>query len=327
MVAGINSSTAIAETEEQVLETILKGVQYNESFVKSAVVDFNFEYYSQRPLSASDKNSYCYKGQARCFIKGDRMRRDSDYSATIFSGPVDPRIGGKKKLEYRMIESKYVLPNSIQTIMRKEKQLRVEESANTYEPIFPFVFGLNWSQSNQPLFKVIKFSDIIAKRLKAGDMKIAGMEEIEGSKCYVLAVPILNSNGGFLKYCVDPSKGFAVVKMTASEVLQEEGKKERMESTAIERICAVKKIDDKVWLPVSGVEKYYIFDPATAQTLSDVKIYTEREFRMNVTDWILNNVTDKDVTVPSIISGEYNSMFDVNAKVFYPWSKRTQSLL
>ena len=282
-----------------ILDTIVHGVSYRDSLIKSAVVNFNFEKYQMREPGATEDN-VSWKGQACFVIKDDKIRLDRDYKQTIYAGSTYPHGEGGKTIVIK--ETHYYSPTGLQTLNKVEKKLTIEASPTT-PSVFPFSFGLNWGISWKTK-EVVRFGDVLSNLMKQGGLSLGGEEVLEGTKCYVLEIAHTRN----VKFWIAPSKGYSVMRQTISELLGKKGDSKR-EFITFERVCAVTNIVGDLWLPVSGVEKYYAVDPSS-KTIENLKLYIERETRIDVTGYELNKVSDKDVTPPDFNSGEYNSVWD-----------------
>ena len=345
-----------AQTNEETLETIIKGMSYNESFIKSAIFDLNFEYYDQaekydldiikaqireeaekRGLSSEEiekvfkgvaediqkreadpriSGSSRKVGEARFFIKDNRIRTDVEYTKTIFKGPVDPHSEKEEEQDSQdsIIEkTQYYSPNDSYFVDREGGQLITGEGKTVWNPfIFPLKFGFNMYWSNDAGIEL--YSTHLQKLLKEGKLKLAGQEEINGSMCYVVEVsfPEDNSRSSFW---IDPNKGYTVSKLVNRRIVKQEDKER--EFVGVECFYTVKYIDG-VWVPDEGVEKYYGFLDEFCEKLGkpyckkigDIRQYVRREERIKITNCVLNTVADKDVQVPDIDSGEYRSIVD-----------------
>ena len=309
-VLGTLSSLYAEQTTNRnsILETIVQGVSYRDSLIKSVVVNFNFEKYGIFECGANendtDNKNYSWKGKACFFTKDDKMRLDMDYIQTVYAGSTDPHGGGGGKI-FVIKKTDYYSPNSLQTLDKTEKKLTIEASPVPLPSLLPLSFGLNWDTTMKTNIEVRRFGDVLSNLMKQGVLSFGGEEVFEGTKCYVLERAY---SRGKVKLWIAPSKGYSTMRMTISE-LASKGDSKR-ELIMHERVCTVTNIAGDLWFPLSGVEKYYSVSRSST-TIENIKLYIDRETRIDVTGYELNKVSDNDVTPPDSNSGEYNEVWDV----------------
>lgn len=352
LIVAAKSEAVFSQTDEEILETIPKGMSYNESLIKSAALDLTFEYYRQADMRPPDQvleeakeqvkkqgatprqiedvikqlkkdleerakdpfmsGSSSKKGKARFLIKDNRIRLDVEYTQTIFKGPVDPRKEDEEKHSERPLKHTYYYsPTDSYMTSGKGGELIIEKEPQ--RPfIFPLKFGLKWSwfKSSGLRFFSNSLSGSLSKSkvVKEGKLELIGQEEVNGSMCYVLE-SFTPEHKLRVKYWIDPAKGYTVARDVVSSIGKQEGKER--EFVMMERSCTVQQLPNGAWIPKTGVDKYYrLFNPY-CKKIEDIKQYVEREERIEVTDCVLNEVTDEDVTVPDIDAGEYKTIIDM----------------
>ncbi|MBU0533739.1 MAG: DUF1573 domain-containing protein [Candidatus Omnitrophica bacterium] len=345
-----------SQTNEELLETIIKGVSYNESFIQSATFELNFEKYHQtkkynvevikddirrlgkeaglrseeiekslkehiEALEKSEEDPWLsgssrQVGKARFSIKDNRIRIDVEYTGILFKGPVDPHSDLEEEKYSEFPSRKYTYyysPTDSYTFFHADKKLLVGEGPQ--RPFtFPLQFGLRWWWSDKKGVELL--SENLQKLLKEGKLKLAGQEEVNDSMCYVLeaSFPEYNSKA---KWWIDPNKGYTVSKMINSVTLKQGDTKR--EFIGAECFYTVKNLTGDVWVPEEGVEKNYQFldefceklDKPYCKKVENLSMYVASEEHIKITNCVLNAVTDKDVGVPDIDSGEYKSIVDM----------------
>jgi len=352
LLIAAKSGAVFSQTDEEILETIPKGMSYNESLIKSAALDLNFAYYRQADMRPPDlvleeakeqakrqgatphqiediikqlkkdlkehakdpfmSGSSSKKGKARFLIKDNRIRLDVEYTQTIFKGPVDPRKENEEKhSEILLKDTYYYSPTDSYMTSGKGRELIIEKGPREAF-LFPLRFGLSWDWFKSSGLKF--FSDSLSGSLsksnvvKEGKLKLVGQEEINGSMCYVLE-SFTPKHKLRVKYWIDPAKGYTVARDVVSSI-GKQGDKER-EFVMMERSCTVQQLPNGAWIPKAGVVKYYKLLNPYCKKIEDIKQYVEREERIEVTNCVLNEVTDEDVTVPDIDAGEYRTIINM----------------
>ena len=338
-----------AQTEEEVIETIIKGVSYNESFLKNANFELTFEYYKQGEsydieavkaylkekaekrgfspqeiekalkeeeerykkikdnpsISGSSRNI----GKAVFLIKDNQIRIDREYTQTRFKGPVDPHSDLKEEKYSELLsrQTDYYSPGDSYTFFSNGKKLIINQGPQNFS-ILPLKFGLEWDWSKNE-GEVQLFSNLLKTLLKEGKLKLAGQEEINGNTYYVLEVFTPGRNQ-ICRWWIDPAKGYTVSKKVISIITEQES--EKREFILMERTCTVKNLTGDVWIPETGIEKYYQLIDLIFKKLDKPNYKKlDREERIKVTNCVLDTVTDKDVVVPDIDSGKYKSIVDM----------------
>lgn len=206
-VGSYGQSEAATKQEKQLLDTIIIGVKYNNSLIKNISYDYSIEYQVSKELSLHAKN-----------YLDDQKGLSEVIDHSITSGNL--RQAGNKYF----ISSKTVLVGD-ETISRH--QISVFDGMSSIDLNLKNDRGVIGNSPNlvpsffDPRFISVAFSDWksiydVISDAKT-EIKINGLEEIDGVSCYKLTLERLYSNdaGNFISkktIWIDPRRGFTIKK-------------------------------------------------------------------------------------------------------------------